>query len=35
MEMMTAAHTALGAATGFVAALFLVCVAVYVWAMRR
>lgn len=35
MEMMAAAHTALGAATAFVAALFVVCVVVYVWAMRR
>lgn len=33
--MMTAAHTALGAASAFVAMLFLICVAVYLWAMRR
>lgn len=35
MEMMAAAHTALGAASAFVGVLFAVCVGVYFWASRR
>jgi hypothetical protein len=35
MGMMESAHAAVGFAGGLVAAVFIVCIALYVWATRR